>query len=66
LGRRRYIDEIATYLVIKTRNGRKTQDWWFDQKTLTIKARKNNYSIAIESSGRAKRIRAVSTNSNWW
>jgi hypothetical protein len=36
----RYLDLIDTRkIVIKTRNGRSTQTWWFDQKTLTIKSK---------------------------
>jgi hypothetical protein len=39
----RYLDIIDTKrIVIKTRNGRNTQQWYFDQKSLTIKTRLNN------------------------
>jgi hypothetical protein len=64
---RRYIDIVSsTQVVIKTRNGRKSQDWWFDQKSLTIKTRVNNYSIEITSSGNGKYLRTYSTSSRWW
>jgi membrane carboxypeptidase/penicillin-binding protein PbpC len=66
LGRHRYLDLISNKFVIKTRNGRKTQNWWFDQKSLTIKSRSNNYSWNIQSSGNAKDMVVTSTNSNWW
>jgi hypothetical protein len=62
----RYLDLISNKHVIKTRNGRKTQNWWFDQKSLTIKSRSNNYSWNINSSGNSKDIIVTSTNSNWW
>ena len=43
LNNHRYLDLINNRdMVIKTRNGRKTQTWWFDQKSLTIKTRYNN------------------------
>jgi membrane carboxypeptidase/penicillin-binding protein PbpC len=62
----KYLDIISNKFVIKTRNGRKTQNWWFDQKSLTIKSRSNNYSWNINSSGNSKDIIVTSTNSNWW
>ena len=43
LGANRYLDLINNKdFVIKTRNGRNTQEWFFDQKTLTIKCQENN------------------------
>jgi hypothetical protein len=42
LASHRYLDLINNRnFVIKTSNGRKTQKWYFDQKTLTIKTRLN-------------------------
>jgi hypothetical protein len=39
----RYLDLINNRnFVIKTRNGRKTQQWYFHQQSLTIKSRLNN------------------------
>jgi hypothetical protein len=35
---KRYLDMINRNLVIKTPNGFKTQLWWFDQRTKTIKS----------------------------
>jgi hypothetical protein len=53
LGRHRYLDLLPNrYFHIKTRNGRKTQVFWFDQNTLTIKSRHwTSYSWTILSSG---------------
>jgi membrane carboxypeptidase/penicillin-binding protein PbpC len=63
---KRYLDLIGSGFVIKTRNGRKTQQWWFDQKTLTIKTRYNNQSWDIQSSGKHANIRISGTNLKWW
>jgi hypothetical protein len=63
----RYLDLINNRnMVIKTRNGRKTQLWWFDQKSRTIKTRLNNQSWDIQSNGGSQEFRVYSTNSNWW
>jgi hypothetical protein len=44
----RYLDLINNRnMVIKVANGRKTQVWYFDQKSLTIKTRYNNQSFDI-------------------
>jgi hypothetical protein len=53
LGKQRYLDLLPNrYFHIKTRNGRKTQVFWFDQNTLTIKSRHwTSYSWTILSSG---------------
>jgi hypothetical protein len=43
LGSNRYLDLINNRnMVIKTSAGRKTQVWYFDQKSMTIKTRLNN------------------------
>jgi len=34
----RYLDLVGNNMVIKTPNGRKSQQWYFDQKTKTIKS----------------------------
>jgi hypothetical protein len=66
MGSKRYLDILGRNIVIKIRNGRRTQKWWFDQKTLTIKSRNNNQSWDIQNSGRAVNMQVWSTNSNWW
>jgi hypothetical protein len=67
LGSHRYLDLIRNRnMVIKTPNGRNTQVWWFDQKSLTIKTKLNNQSFDIVSSGRSNNMQIWSTNSNWW
>jgi len=43
MGSNRYLDLINNRnMVIKTPNGRKTQIWYFDQVSKTIKTRYNN------------------------
>jgi hypothetical protein len=67
MGKHRYLDIINNKnIVIKTRNGRRSQIWYFDQKTLTIKTKYNNYSWDILSNGGSQEFRIYSTNSNWW
>jgi len=63
----RYLDLINNRnMVIKTPNGRKTQIWYFDQRSLTIKTRYNNQSFDIRSSGRTRDMQIWSTNSGWF
>jgi hypothetical protein len=63
----RYLDLINNRsIVIKTPNGRNTQRWYFDQRSLTIKTRLNNQSFDIKSSGRTNNMQIWSTNSGWW
>jgi hypothetical protein len=60
----RYMDLIGNRnMVIKVPNGRKTQIWYFDQKTLTIKTKYNNQSFDIKSSGKTNNMQIWSTNS---
>jgi hypothetical protein len=67
MGSGRYLDLINNKnFVVKTRNGRRTQIWWFDQKTLTIKSKLNSYSWDIVNSGRGRDMQIYSTNSRWW
>jgi len=63
----KYLDLINNRnMVIKTPNGRKTQVWYFDQKSRTIKTRNNNQSFDIQSSGKTNNMQVWSTNSGWW
>ena len=63
----RYLDLINNRnMVIKTRNGRKTQVWYFHQQSLTIRTRYNNQSWDIKSAGRTKDMQIWSTNSGWF
>jgi hypothetical protein len=66
MGRGRYLDLIGRNMVIKTRNGRRTQQWYFHQQSYTIKTRSNNHSWDIQSSGRSTNMQVWSTNSGWW
>jgi hypothetical protein len=63
----RYLDLINNRnMVIKTRNGRKTQVWYFHQQSLTIRTRYNNQSFDIKNSGRTTNMQIWSTNSGWF
>jgi membrane carboxypeptidase/penicillin-binding protein PbpC len=63
----RYLDLTDNRnMAIKTRNGRKTQTWYFDQKSLTIKTRLNNQSWDIKSAGKTNNMQVWSTNSGWF
>jgi hypothetical protein len=67
MGSGRYLDLINNRnFVIKTKNGRRTQLWYFDQRSLTIKTRLNNQSWDIKSSGRTNEMQVWSTNSGWF
>jgi hypothetical protein len=68
LGKKRYLDLIGRNFVIKTRNGRNTQQWYFHQQSLTIRSRSNNQSWTIVSSGKSSTMTVNSTKSysKWW
>ena len=67
LGSGRYLDLINNRnMVIKVRNARNTQTWFFDQKSLTIKTMYNKQSWDITSSGKSNNFQIWSTNSRWW
>jgi hypothetical protein len=67
LGSNRYLDLInSRNMVIKTRNGRNTQEWWFDQKSYTIRTKLNNQSWDIHNSGKSNHMQIWSTNSQWF
>jgi hypothetical protein len=62
----RYLDLVSNNMVIKIRNGRPTQTWYFHQQSLTIRNKQHNYSFNIQSNGGGKVMQVTSTNSNWW
>jgi hypothetical protein len=66
MGKKRYLDLVGRNFVIKTANGRNTQQWYFHQQSLTIRSRSNNQSWDIKSSGRTNTMQVWSTNSKWW
>ena len=66
LGSKRYLEVInSRNMVIKTKNSHKTQTWWFDQKSYTIKTKLNNQSWDI-TGGKGDQMRIWSTNSQWY
>jgi hypothetical protein len=70
----RYLQRTdSTKITIKTRNANSVgstagyeQVFFFDYKTRTIKCKKVNYNIQIESNGAGQPIRALGLNSRWW
>lgn len=55
MSRRKYVDLISNNLVMKRPNGFKSQLWYFDGKTKTIRSRRTtSYSFQIQSSGNGK------------
>lgn len=63
----RYLDIINNKnFVIKTRNGRTSQSWYFDQKSMTIKTKMGNKSFDIQNSGKTNNMQIYNTNSGWW
>jgi hypothetical protein len=63
----RYLDLVARNMVIKTRNGLKSQEWYFDQNTKTIKSmRTKSYSWDVQNSGKTNNMQVYNTNSRWW
>jgi membrane carboxypeptidase/penicillin-binding protein PbpC len=63
---KRYLDMVGRAFVIKTRNGRNTQQWYFHQQSLTIRSRSNNQSWDIRSAGKTNDMQVWSTSSKWW
>jgi membrane carboxypeptidase/penicillin-binding protein PbpC len=69
LASNRYLDWDALKtrnLYIKTPNGRNTQEWYFDQKSLTIKTKHNNQSWEIRNKGKTNQMEIMATNSGWF
>jgi hypothetical protein len=66
MGRGRYLDLIGRDFVIKTSNGRTSQQWYFHQQSLTIRSKSNNQSWDIRSAGKTNDMQVWSTNSGWW
>ena len=63
----RYLDLVGRNMVIKTRNGLPSQEWFFDGKTKTIKSmRTKSYSWNIQNSGRTNNMEVYNTNSRWF
>jgi hypothetical protein len=63
----RYLDLINNRnMVIKTRNGRNTQVWYFHQQSLTIRTKLNNQSWDIKNAGKTNNMQIWSTNSGWF
>ena len=62
----RYLDLVARNMVIKTRNGFPSQEWYFHQQSRTIKNKKNNLSWDIQNAGKTTNMQTWNTNSGWF
>jgi hypothetical protein len=62
----RYLDRVGNNVVLKTPNGRNTQEWYFHQRSKTIRNKYQNYSLNIQSNGRSNNLMVGGTNSHWW
>lgn len=63
----RYLSTVnKLYMVIKVPNGFKSQIWYFDQASLTIKSRENNLSWNMKDSGTHKEMQVFRTSSGWF
>lgn len=64
---RRYLDIIdGKNIVIKQANSLKSQEWYFDQTTKTVKNADGNNSFNIQNSGRSSNMQIWKTNSDWF
>ena len=70
LPRRRYLQRVdpasSQEIVIKQPNSYKSQVWWFDQRSLTIKCQKTGQSLNINNNGRSNNLNTRNTQSNWF
>jgi hypothetical protein len=66
LGSGRYLDYISRDLLIKTQNGRTSQQWYFHQASRTVRGKATNQSWDIKSSGKSDQLQYYSTSSKWW
>jgi hypothetical protein len=63
----RYLDIVGRNMVIKTRNGFPSLEWYFDYKSRTIKSsRTKSYSWDIQNAGRSSNMQVYNTNSGWF
>lgn len=70
LPRRRYLQRVdpatSQEIKIKQPNSYKSQVWYFDQKTLTIKCQANGQSLNINNNGRSNNLNTRNTQDNWY
>jgi hypothetical protein len=65
-GSGRYLDVVGDQILIKTRSTSKTQKWYFDYSSRTIRNAHTKKSMSISSSGRGNRFMVWKTTSEWW
>lgn len=63
----RYLDLRGRSLVIRKFRGQTSCQWYFDQRTKTIKSvSRSNESWDIANAGRSSNLQVWRTNSGWW
>ena len=64
----RYLDvPVGRNMVIKTRNGFPSQEWYFHQQSRTIRnMKRKTWSWDIQNKGRSSNLQAYNTNSGWF
>jgi len=66
-GTNRYLDYLGNNMVVKTRNGYKSQQWVFDYETRTIKSYKDSSkSWHVEGEGKGENMEIATTNKYQW
>jgi hypothetical protein len=54
-------------MVVKAKNGRKSQLWWFDQKTRTVRNEQfRHLTFSIANNGRTIKLIKQRVNGQWW
>jgi hypothetical protein len=53
-------------VMIKTRNGRKHQEWYYDGKTRTIRSRANNKCLDIQNKGTGRNMQLGNPTGAWF
>jgi hypothetical protein len=54
-------------MVLKAKNGRKSQLWWFDQKTRTVRNEQfRHLTFSIANNGRTVKLVKQRVNRQWW
>lgn len=66
MGTGRYLDVVGDQVVTKTRSTRKTQKWYFDLSTRTIRNAETKKSLTISDKGTGTEFQVSTTNSEWW
>jgi hypothetical protein len=63
----RFLDLVGNNMNIKTRNGLPSQEFYFDQKTRTIRSqRTKSWAMSIAGNGGSNNMAIKASNSEWY